>query len=272
MDKLLGLKGKSREMLAILLRGTMGTMTIDDACRLLNIPPEKARKYLSRWAQQGWISRISRGVYIPVPIDANRPDIAIEDPWIIASALFSPIYVGGWTAAHHWELTEQLFRAIVVFTTRSVRDRNPTIRDVPFIIHTAKEKKIFGTSTVWRNDIKIQVSNPTRTILDILNNFSVGGGLIQGVEIFRNYMDSEHKNLELLIKQISKFGNKTLFKRLGYLLEKLFPNEQKIISICKDNLSQGNSKLDPHVNSNKLVTRWKLWVPDKWHKGVSNDT
>jgi hypothetical protein len=33
----------------------------------------------------------------------------IEDPWVLVPTLFGDSYIGGWTAAHHWELSEQLF-------------------------------------------------------------------------------------------------------------------------------------------------------------------
>ena len=40
----------------------------------------------------------------------------VEDPWILVPALFDPAYIGGRTAAEHWDLTEQIFRDIVVYT------------------------------------------------------------------------------------------------------------------------------------------------------------
>jgi hypothetical protein len=32
--------------------------------------------------------------------------------WLVAHKLFSPCYIGGWIAAHHWGLTEQIFNSI----------------------------------------------------------------------------------------------------------------------------------------------------------------
>jgi hypothetical protein len=32
----------------------------------------------------------------------------MEDPWMLVPQMFSAAYIGGATAAHHWDLTEQL--------------------------------------------------------------------------------------------------------------------------------------------------------------------
>ena len=34
---------------------------------------------------------------------------SLEDPLVIAEKLFSPCYVGGWSAAEYWGITEQIF-------------------------------------------------------------------------------------------------------------------------------------------------------------------
>ena len=82
----------------------------------------RAAKLLSRWREQGWLRRVGHGLYVPVPLDLAGSEQVIADPWVLVPTLFGQCYVGGWTAAHHWELTEQLFNETVVFTTR----RSPT--------------------------------------------------------------------------------------------------------------------------------------------------
>ena len=64
-----------------------------------------------------------------------------------------------------------------------------------------------------------------------------------------------------------QLGNGAVFKRLGFLLEKYAENEQGIIGQCKEKLTTGNAKLDPTLKTEKLITRWRLWVPERWAKG-----
>jgi len=40
------------------------------------------------------------------------------------------MYIGGWTAAHHWELTEQLFNETLVFTTRRLTEKRVIAKTV----------------------------------------------------------------------------------------------------------------------------------------------
>lgn len=76
----------------------------------------------------------------------------------------------------------------------------------------------------------------------------------------------ENKNLDLLIDYSIRLGNGAVFKRLGFLLELFSPDGKTIIEKCKSQLSKGNVKLDPKLGADKLVTRWKLWIPKNWVK------
>jgi hypothetical protein len=57
-----------------------------------------------------------------------------------------------------------------------------------------------------------------------------------------------------------------VFKRFGFFLEMIAPDEMKIIEKCREKLTAGNTKLDPKLSNKKLVTRWRLWVPDNWKR------
>jgi hypothetical protein len=87
---------------------------VADACKALGIDRVAAAKLLARWHGPGWITRVRRGLYAPVPLSSLPTDQVIEDPWVIVPQLFSTAYIGGATAAHHWDLTERLFRSVFV--------------------------------------------------------------------------------------------------------------------------------------------------------------
>src|SRR5712691_11789056 len=120
-----GLSRSSREQLSRVLRQTKGTIAPDDAARLL-----------ARWSALGWLSRVRRGLYVPVPLESSTADIALEDAWAVADRLFAPCYIGGWSAAQHWGFTEQLFRTTLVVTTRRPRVRKVEARGSVFIVRT----------------------------------------------------------------------------------------------------------------------------------------
>jgi predicted transcriptional regulator of viral defense system len=271
METLTGLGKIDRERIASIIRGTKGTISVTEAAEILGVSPTYAAKMLARWARKGWFSRVKRGLYIPVPLESRTADVPLEDPWLIAERLYSPCYIGGWSAAEHWDLTEQMFRTVVVMTTQKPRDRSPTIKGTSFWLCTVSDKVMFGLKSVWRGKVKISISDPTRTILDMLNDPRLGGGIRSTADMLNNYFRTENKNLELLIQYAERLGNGAVFKRLGFLLERLAPNEVDSIDKCRTNLTTGNAKLDLQLSADRLITRWRLWVPEAWAKESSID-
>jgi predicted transcriptional regulator of viral defense system len=264
MPELSGLGKESRKQLRDVLVATQGTITVEQAAKALKLPLDKTAKLLSRWSKQGWLRRVRRGLYVPVPLEAASPEIAIEDPWIIAENLFAPCYVGGWTAAEYWDLTEQIFNAIVVLTTTKPRDRKPVIAGINFFLKTIASECLFGTKPVWRGKTKVQVSDPGRTIIDLLDDPRLGGGIRPCYDIMVSYLNSENKNIPLLLEYAEKLGNGAVFKRMGYLIERVLPEEKEFLSQCLSRMTKGKSKLDPSLPGDRLVTKWQLWVPDSW--------
>ncbi|MCU7804733.1 MAG: type IV toxin-antitoxin system AbiEi family antitoxin domain-containing protein [Candidatus Thiodiazotropha sp. (ex Lucinoma borealis)] len=266
MKPMNGLGKADRERLSAVLRGTKGTVSVAEAAEILEMPSTGAAKLLSRWAKKGWLSRVRRGLYISIPLESRTADIPLEDAWVIADKLYGPCYIGGWSAAEYWDLTEQIFRTVIVMTTQRPRERKPTIKGTEFLLRSVPDKAMFGLKAVWRGQVKVNLSDPTRTAIDILNDPKFGGGLRSTIDMFRNYISTENKDLQLLIKYGDQLGNGAVFKRLGFLLEKYASKEQAIIDLCSERITTGNAKLDPALKAGKLITRWRLWVPERWAK------
>ncbi len=261
-----GIGKLDRERITAILRGAEHTVSVAEAAAILRVPQQRASQLLARWAAKGWFTRIKQGVYIPIPLESDTTEISLENPWIIAERLYQPCYIGAWSAATHWGLTEQIFRATVVFTVKKLRAHQPIIKGTHFLVHTISEQAMFGLRPIWYGQIKVLVSDPTRTMLDLLSNPKLGGGIRSSVDMFINYLKSEHKNLLLLIDYARRFKNGAVFKRLGFLLEQYQPDETEIIAVCKKLLTTGNVKLDPQLDATKLITRWRLWIPETWVK------
>lgn len=270
--QLRGIKKRAREQLALLIRGTKQSFTIDEAAKILGIDNQIAARILFRFNQNGWVSRIKRGIYIITPLESSIPDAVIEDSWIIANKLFSPCYIAGWSALEYWHLTEQIFNTTVVITTKKTRKLNVDIKGSKFWIKVSYMNNNLGLKPVWRNDIKVQVSDPSRTIIDILDDPMLAGGIRLVLDALHNYFASEYKNCDLLIQYAENSKNKTIYKRLGFLLEYSNMQELELISLCKQKISSGYSKLDPQLECNKLIKKWHLWVPEDWKENFKGNS
>lgn len=261
---LVGLGKLERERLACLLAGTSVTISVQEAVELLDLPRHRVIQILAKLAQKGWLQRISRGVYLPVPLDSLDAEVVPEDPFVIAEKLFSPCYISGWSAVEHWGLTEQIFRSVVVMTSRQQQNYKPNIAGVDYRLHYVKDSAFFGLKNIWREDVKVKIADPSRTVIELMHNPALGGGIRMCVDVLRSYFSSEHKSVDLLTKYMAEISNGAAYKRLGFLLEKFFPTECMLIEACQAGITAGNAKLDVTLDCNSLVSKWRLWVPKSW--------
>jgi predicted transcriptional regulator of viral defense system len=258
----------SRARLAAVLRTTKEVVSVDIASKTLQIDRRSAAKLLSRWRAQGWLRRIGHGLYVPVPLDLAGSEQVVADPWVLVPALFGECYIGGWTAAHHWELTEQLFNETLVFTTRRVVEKRVTAQGVTFRLYSTNAKRLFGLKTLWRGTAKISISDPARTLVDMIVAPEVGGGIDHVADCLGTYLGSNTAERDLLIRYADQFNNGVIFKRLGFLADVRL-HDTKLAEECRSRLTHGYARLDPALRTNKLVTAWRLWVPATWKLATS---
>lgn len=261
MKNIAGINEKNRKLLELLNRFGKNIFSVKDAAKIIDLPIKNARLYLSYFARRGWLSRVKRGLYIAVPLGTVNPQEYKENPWIVANRVFAPCYIGGWSAAEHWDLTEQIFNSVYVFTSRPFRCKNINIQGTDFVLKFLGENVSNYIKGVWIENVKIQISEPAQTIVDILDDPSAGGGIRNVADIIENYFSSENKNEAKLTDCIKEKGNKTIYKRLGFILEGLDIFAAELIKICLKNISRGYSVFDPSIkNKGTYNRRWNLRV------------
>lgn len=259
-----GLSQRSRERLATVLRRRTGTVTPSEVADILRVPPNKAARLLGAWARSGWMSRVRRGLYVPVPLEAASATGPLDDPWLVASALYTPCYIGGWSAAEHWALTEQIFRSVCVMTASRPRNRNPVLKGTQFALHTVPQSALFGLKIVWRGRARVQVSDPARTVIDMLANPALAGGIRPAADVLKAFLRDHEKSVAALIDYGDRLDNGAVFKRLGFLLESEGLDHTDLMAACRKRRRSGYVKLDPSIPVPRLVTAWGLWVPKRW--------
>lgn len=256
-------RSTGREKLARVLHGAGDLVTVQDASESLGVSRQEAAKTLWRWSQQGWFRRLKRGVYARIPVDSPLLEQPLPEPWVLIPEVFSPAYVGGWSAAEHWDLTEQIFRTVLVYTASSSRPREQTFQGITYILKRVKREKIFGVRPVWYGKIKVEVSDIHRTVVDMLDDPSVGGGIRHARDCIENYLSLDQADVRRVIEYADQLGNGAVFKRLGFILSLLDADETFLVE-CRSRLTTGNAKLDPSLSCPRLLKRWNLWIPRSW--------
>jgi predicted transcriptional regulator of viral defense system len=256
-----GLSAPERRLLGILVANEKATVNSDDIISVTACSSLAANQTLSRLCQKGWLRRVRRGLYTVVPLSSPTPDPAVEDAWPLAMALFAPGYISGWSAAEHWDLTEQIFNSISVVTTRPQRRTEQTFAGVAFRTRTIKAPQLFGAMSLWFGSRRVEVADPHRLVIDILDDPSFGGGGRHAVDIARAYWKSKHADPTTVIDYAQRYGRGAVFKRLGFTAEQFGSVGEDWLKACRQRVTAGISDLDPSSpTKGRIVSRWNLRV------------
>jgi len=257
------LSGRDKEITSKLARiSTEGFVTVAAASEALSMPTRKVAGILSRLEKKGWIRRVRRGIYFMLPLEATKQKGGIAgDPWIVASVLFNPCYIGGWSAAEHWELTEQLFQSTFVVTESNERSSTQDILGAKFKVVRVGKPRTENSVEVWRGTHKVKVSSPEQTIIDGCMNPSWVGGFRHLYDITETYLSSDRSDVDKLVNEALRRRKGVIYKRLGYLIHLLLPENTKLQKKLRQKISRGLIKLDPGIEKKgKVNYRWGVWV------------
>ena len=264
MSYLLGIGKAYRNKLSRVLETNKGVITPKLVSETLNISLQESGRILSRWNKSGWIKRIKRGVYIPIPIESTTSKVALEEPFLVADFIYRPGYVAGFSAVKHWDFSEQIIESVTYFTLKKVKNRNPIHGGIKFKLKTISDYKLFGLKPLWIGSRKISISDPTKTMIDLFDDPKIVGGITIIVDFFKEYFESDHYNIELLTQYAHQSRNKTIFKRLGLIYETMFNANEEVLAKFLKNISSGISVFDPTVPSKYNINKWKLKTSEFW--------
>ncbi len=185
----------------------------------------------------------------------------IEDSLALAMTLYEAAFISGWSAAEHWDLTEEeVFDSISVVTSRPPRGSEQVAAGVRFTVRTLPAKRCFGDRRVWSGSKSIQMADPSRMHIDILDAPRFGGGGRHTLDVARAYWQSSHRNPDKLLAYAVRFERGAVFKRLGFIAE-TFGGEvsNQWLEACRKGISKGIADLDPDVPPKGPVSgRWRL--------------
>lgn len=255
-----GIGSTEREIIDALAQLGKAVIRADDL-EASGYDKKRANLVLSRLCKKGWLQRLKSGFYRIIPLGSDNVDSIPEDAWAIAMELFPPAYISGWTAAEHWELTEQIFNSTVIFTSQKQRKKNIVIAGLTYRIKFITEKNIFGTIKIWSSNKPVFIADIHRTIIDILDDPEIGGGGRHMIDIVKAYISHKDANPEILWQYAEKLGHGVVFKRLGFVAEKLMHVSSSLLDKIHAKIKTGIINLDPHgPHEGPIITRWGIKI------------
>lgn len=254
--------GKKHELALLSRAARGGVVDVQESARALGLSARAASARLAAWTRAGWLARVRRGVYLVLPLESeSERQTTVEDPWLLAAALFSPCYIGGWSAAEHWGLTEQLFRSTFVATAAHIRTRTATHLGAAFTLVRVKPERLQSLTPVWRGSTRVLVSSRERTLVDAAMDPRWLGGFRHLADVFAAYSTDPKADPATLLEELRRSGSGAAAKRLGYLAEHVWPAAHALVEGARAYRSTGVVKLDPAVaRRGRMNSRWGLWV------------
>jgi predicted transcriptional regulator of viral defense system len=254
-----GLGKAEREVMARLIGLGAPSVGVGHVMAVRGMSRPAANLLLSRLARKGWLHRLRRGAYAVVPFAPGAPPPPPEDPLAVASHLFEPCYVSGWSAAHHWGLTAQAPDAIYVFSAKPQRRGERLVAGTTYRVRRAPKDHVFGTVSVKTGAATVEIADLHRTLIDVLDAPEMAGGGGRMLDIAAAYWQRPDADPQLLLKYALKIGRGVVFKRLGYTAQCYADPDEGWLLVCRDLLSKGVSLLDPAgPNEGPIVTRWRI--------------
>lgn len=170
----------------------------NDVAKIVNKKPEYIKTLLYRLEKRKLIYRIERGKYT-----------CYDDALLFVSYIYVPSYISLWTAIRYYNLTEQLPKTIFVMVPKSRK----SLKFLNITIEFIKTKYFFGFKKDRYRDFDIFIAEPEKAIIDSLLSKKTPLDEIEKAIKTRQF------DINKLLSYAIKTKNKSLIKRLGFILE-----------------------------------------------------
>ncbi|MBS3121287.1 type IV toxin-antitoxin system AbiEi family antitoxin domain-containing protein [Candidatus Woesearchaeota archaeon] len=212
-----GLGEKSAIVLSTLSEKNKNIFNVDDVAAILHEKRSSIIKLLHDLTKKRWLFRISKGIYLILPLEAGAMPKFTEHEFILASRLISPYYISYWSALNYYGLTEQVSKTIFIATLK--RKLEKEIMGLKFRFITLNKNKFFGFKAMQLNNHIIKIAEVEKAIIDCLDLPRNCGGIVEVIKA----IDEAKKEIDFnkLIAYAKKMQNAAILNRLGYILELL---------------------------------------------------
>ncbi len=254
-----GLGKKASRLLATLSEQGKVIFTTREAHQVLGSSLSATYKMLHDLVQGGWLHPLGKGRYLIIPLEAGPERQYTVHEFLIAHHLAPEGYIAYWTALHYHGLTEQIPRPVWIATSR--RRRETTIAGVRYIFVTLRPYKVFGHQPIWIEGAPVPIADLEKSLVDALDHPEHCGGISEVAKALAIALTERKPDLERLTTYAHQMHNRAIFKRLGYLVERLSLPAEDFPEKWLAMLSAGYAQLDPGRPASGLLNRrWRVQV------------
>ncbi|MBU0628585.1 MAG: hypothetical protein KKC75_05315 [Nanoarchaeota archaeon] len=206
--------------------------------KIISCSDSYAYTVLNRLLERGKIKKVIKGKY------TTKDDI-----YPIATNLFYPCYLSFWSCSYFKGYTGQILNTLQIATTRPHRDINFENYTIKFI--KMSKKTFFGYEKVKYADNFIFLADNEKLIIDLISHEHLAGNFDEIIQVINSSSIDENK----LVNYLKFLNNKSLMKRLGFLLE-----HYKGIDISEKIKYRDNNiiQLFRYLGKRKINKKWQV--------------
>lgn len=205
---------------------------------------QNINKLLYHLTCKRWLLRLEKGKYLLLPLEAGMEGLYSVHEFVIAAHLVEPYAIAYASALSYHALSDLLPHTVLVATTR--RKAKVTIKELGLTCQfvTVTSHKFFGFQSVTIEDQPVQITTPAKTLIDGLDRPDLCGGIVELAKGLKRHA-ADAPDWAQLTADARQLGNRTVFKRLGYLAELLGLEVGEWADRWRAEISPGETLLDP---------------------------
>jgi predicted transcriptional regulator of viral defense system len=216
----------------------------DQARAALGDTEQNVNKLLYRLTRKRWLLRLEKGKYLLLPLEAGSEGTYTIHEFVIAAHLVEPYAIAYASAFSFHDLFDLLPQTVLVATTRRKDDVVVDDLGLRFRFVTLTPHKFFGFQTLTIEDHPVQITRPSKTLVDGLDRPDLCGGIVGVTKGIYRYA-RDYGEWERVTADAQRLGNRTVFKRLGYLVELTEVQVGEWLERWRAEISAGETLLDP---------------------------
>ena len=172
--------------------------------KLLGCTDDYAYTLLGRLVKQGRLKKIVKGKYT-----------VHDDIYLVATNIYTPSYLSFLSCSYFKGYTEQIINTVQIAVP--VQARPIYFEDYTIEFHKVARKMFFGYEKIVYGDFFIFVADDEKLLIDAIYFDDLMGNFDEIVKVF----ESVEPDIGKLVEYLESIGNKSLAKKVGFLLEKL---------------------------------------------------
>ena len=193
---------------------------------------------------------------------------------LIVGSLLAPEGAGAYGTAMHWwgwtagaEADDKVGSAgsaclmVTFIAPKRKQAKRPELLGVRFELVLIKPERMFGAVLLGEPGLRLRVTDPERTVVDVLDRSDLCGGVSAVAAALRAAWPA--LDLERLTAYLERFAGGTVPRRLGYVVERLglLPPDDPLLARWRALIGSGYSLLERGgPAAGRFVRRWRLRV------------